>query len=102
MDEIAAPGILAYKAGECFVNLVSLINEIPAGRDINSTTIEILLQQYAMSLSPLSRFTTDIWLGIGFSFNVFPMFSRSGIYRRIHQHLQHCEESAAAAAVRSV
>ena len=78
MDEIAAPGILAYKAGECFVNLVSLINEIPAGRDINSTTIENLLQQYAMSLSLLPRFTTDIWLGIDFSFNLFLYFLDSG------------------------
>ena len=55
MDEIAAPGILAYKAGECFANLVSLINEIPAGRDINSTTLENLLQQYVKSSSPLTR-----------------------------------------------
>lgn len=55
MDEIAAPGILAYKAGECFANLVSLINEIPAGRDINSTTLESLLQQYVKSSSPLIR-----------------------------------------------
>lgn len=50
MDEIAAPGILAYKAGECFVNLVSLISEIPAGRDINSTTLENLLQQHRILL----------------------------------------------------
>lgn len=40
MDEIAAPGILAYKGGECFANLVSVINEIPAGRDLSSTTLE--------------------------------------------------------------
>ncbi len=78
MDEIAAPGILAYKAGECFANLVSLINEIPAGRDINSTTLENLLQQYVMSISPLTRFTTDIMPGIGFSFDTFHTFSRPG------------------------
>ena len=29
MDEIAAPGILAYKAGECFANLVSLTTKFP-------------------------------------------------------------------------
>ena len=76
MDEIAAPGILAYKAGECFVNLVSLISEIPAGRDINSTTLENLLQQYvAVSISPLTMFTTDIMLGIGFCFDNFHTFS---------------------------
>ena len=78
MDEIAAPGILAYKAGECFVNLVSLINELPAGRDISSTTLENLLQQYVMSISPLIIFTTDIMPGIGFSFDFFHTFSRPG------------------------
>lgn len=78
MDEIAAPGILAYKAGECFVNLVSLINELPAGRDISSTTLENLLQQYVMSISPLIIFTTDIMPGIGFSFDLFHTFSRPG------------------------
>lgn len=46
MDEIAAPGILAYKAGECFANLVSIINEIPSGKDISSTTLEGVLQSY--------------------------------------------------------
>ena len=45
MDEVAAPGILAYKGGECFANLVSMINEIPAGRDINSASVESVLQQ---------------------------------------------------------
>jgi len=46
MDEIAAPGILAYKGGECFANLISIIDEIPAGRDISTTTLEEVLQQY--------------------------------------------------------
>lgn len=46
MDEIAAPGILAYKGGDCFANLVSIINEIPSGKDISSTTLEGVLQQY--------------------------------------------------------
>lgn len=45
MDEIAAPGILAYKGGECFANLVSFMNEIPAGKDINSATLEAVLQE---------------------------------------------------------
>jgi len=46
MDEIAAPGILAYKAGECFANLVSIVNEIPSGKDISSSTLEGVLQLY--------------------------------------------------------
>ena len=45
MDRIAAPGILAYKAGDCFANLVSLMSEMPAGRDISSATLEGVLQE---------------------------------------------------------
>ena len=45
MDQIAAPGILAYKGGDCFANLVSLINEMPAGRDISFGTLEGVLQR---------------------------------------------------------
>ena len=45
MDEIAVPGIVAYKGGECFANLVSLINEMPASRDMNQANLEWLLQQ---------------------------------------------------------
>lgn len=51
MDEIAAPGILAYKGGECFANLVSVINEIPTGRDLNSATLEGVLQEYVNEFS---------------------------------------------------
>ena len=46
MERIAAPGILAYKAGDCFANLVSFITEMPAGRDISSATVEGVLQEY--------------------------------------------------------
>ena len=53
MDEIAAPGILAYKGGECFANLVSVINEIPAGRDLSSATLEGVLQEYVDGFLPL-------------------------------------------------
>ena len=56
MDEIAAPGILAYKGGECFANLVSVINEIPTGRDLNSATLEGVLQEYVNEFS-----STIIW-----------------------------------------
>ncbi len=46
MDEVAAPGILAYKGGECFANLVSMTSEIPSGREINAASVESVLQQY--------------------------------------------------------
>ena len=45
MEEIAAPGVLAYKGGDCFANLVSMVNEIPAGRDISSASVEGVLQE---------------------------------------------------------
>lgn len=47
MDEIAAPGILAYRAGDCFANLVSMTNEIPSGRMMDNSTLEHILQQYS-------------------------------------------------------
>lgn len=45
MDEIAVPGILAYKGGDCFANLVSIMSELPAGREMNSSTLEGILQR---------------------------------------------------------
>ena len=48
MDDIAVPGILAYKDGECFANLVSIANELPAGREWSSSTLEFILQQYVL------------------------------------------------------
>lgn len=51
MGDIAVPGIIAYKGGECFANLISLVNEIPSGRDMNSSTLEWMLQQ-CVSISP--------------------------------------------------
>ena len=43
MEEIAAPGILAYKNGECFANLVSFISELPAGFDPRRENVEDVL-----------------------------------------------------------
>lgn len=45
MDEIAAPGVLAYKGGDCFANLASIMSEMPAGKDVTSSTVERVLQQ---------------------------------------------------------
>lgn len=45
MDDIAVPGILAYKGGDCFANLVSIVKELPAGREMNSSTLESILQR---------------------------------------------------------
>ncbi|KAL8763228.1 MAG: hypothetical protein Q9184_000946 [Pyrenodesmia sp. 2 TL-2023] len=46
MDEIAVPGILAYKAGDCFANMVSLVNDIPSGKEFSASTLESMLQQH--------------------------------------------------------
>ena len=45
MDDIAVPGILAYKGGDCFANLVSITNELPAGREMGLSSLETVLQQ---------------------------------------------------------
>ncbi len=53
MDEIAAPGILAYRAGDCFANLASLMSEMPARRDISVSTLESVLQQHVILSFPM-------------------------------------------------
>ncbi|KAL8815927.1 MAG: hypothetical protein Q9191_008403 [Dirinaria sp. TL-2023a] len=45
MDEIAVPGILAYQGGECFANLVSIMNAMPAGKEMNQPNLEAVLQE---------------------------------------------------------
>ncbi|KAL8735970.1 MAG: hypothetical protein Q9166_000532 [cf. Caloplaca sp. 2 TL-2023] len=50
LDEIAVPGILAYKGGDSFANLVGIVNEIPEGKDMNSATLEWVLQQHRVLL----------------------------------------------------
>lgn len=45
MDAACVPAILAYRAEELFANLVALIDEIPAGRDLSSLSLEQLLKQ---------------------------------------------------------
>ncbi|KAL9006779.1 MAG: hypothetical protein Q9188_000466 [Gyalolechia gomerana] len=50
MDQIAVPGILAYKRGDCFANLVSIVNEIPAGREFSASTLELIMQQHKILL----------------------------------------------------
>ena len=45
MDEIAAPGVLAYKGGECFANLVSFITEMPASKEVSTSVVEEVLVQ---------------------------------------------------------
>ncbi|KAI9875371.1 MAG: hypothetical protein M1830_008574 [Pleopsidium flavum] len=45
MDEACVPAVLAYKAGELFANLVAVIDEIPAGRDLSSLSLELVLKQ---------------------------------------------------------
>lgn len=53
MDEIAVPGILAYKGADCFANLVSIVNEIPSGKEFSVSTLELMLQQYVLATDHL-------------------------------------------------
>ena len=70
MEDIAAPGILAYRGGDCFANLVSLMSEMPAGRDISSTTLEGVLQESVLNsaYSSLSNFA-DVDLGTKYCYD---------------------------------
>lgn len=45
MDEIAVPGILAYQGGECFANLVSIMNAMSMGKEMNESNLEEVLQE---------------------------------------------------------
>ncbi|KAI9816831.1 MAG: hypothetical protein M1827_001476 [Pycnora praestabilis] len=45
MDPLSAPGILAYRNGEIFANLVALIHQMPEGRDLSSSSLELVLKQ---------------------------------------------------------
>ena len=51
MEEIAVPGVLAYKGGECFANLVSFLSEIPTGKELNTTNVEDVLERYVIEPS---------------------------------------------------
>ena len=46
MDPVSTPAILAYKAGELFANLVSIIDEIPSGRSLSAGSIELVFRQH--------------------------------------------------------
>ena len=45
MTPAAVPAILAYRAGDLVANLVSVIDEIPAGRDLSISSLELVLKQ---------------------------------------------------------
>ncbi|KAI9655189.1 MAG: hypothetical protein M1829_000685 [Trizodia sp. TS-e1964] len=45
MDVVAVPAILAYKGGELFANLVSIIDEIPPERNLSCSSLEWVLKQ---------------------------------------------------------
>ena len=61
MDEIAAPGVLAYKTGDCFANLVSFINEVPAGKEISTAIVEEVLQRCVVSTRQRVRQVAYMW-----------------------------------------
>lgn len=45
MDPVGAPAILAYQAGELVANLVSVVDELPTGRDLSVSSLENVLQR---------------------------------------------------------
>ena len=48
IDAAAVPAILAYRNGELFANLVSIIDEIPPNRDLSPNSLEDVLQHYSV------------------------------------------------------
>ena len=46
MDPAGVPAILAYKAGNLIANLVSVVDEIPSGRDMSTSSLEYVLKRY--------------------------------------------------------
>ena len=48
MDEIAVPGVLAYRGGECFANLVSFMSELPNKDSITTSSVRAVLQRYVV------------------------------------------------------
>ncbi|KAK4696794.1 hypothetical protein P7C71_g1187, partial [Lecanoromycetidae sp. Uapishka_2] len=66
MDEVAVPGILAYRGGDCFANLVSIIDEIPAGRDISTISLQSVLQQYELALPSIASAVANFDSGTKF------------------------------------
>ena len=45
MDPVAAPAVLAYKGAELIANLVSVVDEVPEGRDVSAGSLEMLLME---------------------------------------------------------
>ena len=45
MDPVSVPAVLAYKNGDLIANLVSVIDEVPAGRDVSARSLESVLLQ---------------------------------------------------------
>jgi hypothetical protein len=46
MDPVSIPAILAYKGGELIANLVNVVDEIPAGRDMSASSLESILRTH--------------------------------------------------------
>lgn len=98
MEKIAAPGILAYRAGDCFANLVSLMSVMPAGRDIMSTTVEEVLQEYVVHFACSLTFKfADPDLGTRYCYNTLQssslhskvMFSRPAEFLGVIRKSEH-------------
>lgn len=45
MDEVIVPAILAYREGELFANLSSIVDDIPLGLDMSPSSLESVLQK---------------------------------------------------------
>ena len=55
MSPAAVPAVLAYKAGDLIANLVSVVDELPPGRDLSTSSLELVLKRYVL------QFTAVAW-----------------------------------------
>lgn len=55
MEPAGVPAILAYKAGNLIANLVSIVDEIPQGRDMSISSLEYVLKRSDITFNPLPK-----------------------------------------------
>ena len=46
MDVDVVPAILAYRGGELFHSIMSVVDEIPSGRSLSTESLELVLQRF--------------------------------------------------------
>ena len=67
MDRAAIPAILAYKNGDLFANLVSVVDEIPPHMELNTSSLEAVLARYFVRFFAILNVTDQCIDAISFN-----------------------------------